>query len=1076
MEKSFWFFKNCSGFSIISYRFEMELIMKKTFIKNIKRSITKSISRFMAILAIVALGVGFLAGLLATTPDMRLSADKYYDDTNTMDIRIVSTLGLTNNDLESIRSIDSVLNVMPSYSVDVLLTGTDHDSIVTKIHSLPLDKSSYQNKIILIDGRMPENSGECVVEQNNFLGSPIAIGDNLLVSDENIDIEDKLAINQIKIVGVVQSAQYFSVERERSTVGNGTVSLIIYAPEKSFSYDMYTEIYATVKGAMDLNTFSSKYDDLIDGTIDEIESISEAQIALRYNEIIDKANAELADAKKEYYDKKAETKKELQDALNEIENGKKEITDAEIKISDGYKKLSDGQREIEKQKLDFEAQITEKQKEIAEAKKQIADGKLDLDLFKNSLDEAAPKIEEIRPLAQFNSQIAEEVAKYDYNVEQYNLSIEEINKREQELTSGEVLLNKNINEANKKFSLAEQELNNSKIELDNAQEELDAAILDLEDGIKEYDDGKKEADDKFADAQKEIDDAEYDIKNIEQPKWYILDRHSNLTYESFASNAQKIEGIAKVFPILFFLVAALVALTTMTRMVEEERSQIGTMKALGYSKSTIAFKYMLYAALASVVGSIIGLLVGFKLFPTVIWNAYKSMYILPPLITPFNIKYALISSLAAIICTLGATYWACYSSLMESAASLMQPRAPKAGKRVFLEYISPIWKRLKFTHKVTARNLIRYKKRFFMTVIGIAGCTALLVTGFGLRDSIGDIIYKQFNDIFKYNLIVNMKNENSLEKSENLYNIVSDKDVLSKFTTIHQENAKASGEKNNNEIDITITSIENENDLKEFIILQNRKNKKLIEFKEDTVVITEKLAERLELDLGDIITIENSDNKTATFTIAGIAENYLTGYVYIPSKMYENSFGKKPAYNILIGNITNSNESSRDELAIRLLKDTEINAVSFTDVIKDQFSDLLSKIDYIVIVLIVSAGLLAFIVLYNLTNINITERQKEIATIKVLGFHDKEVSAYVYRETIILSLIGTLTGLVLGIFLHAFVIKVAEIDAIMFGREIYPLSYIFSIILTMSFSILVNLVMYKKLRKIDMVESMKANE
>lgn len=1050
--------------------------MKKTFIKNIKRSITKSISRFMAILAIVALGVGFLAGLLATTPDMRLSADKYYDDTNTMDIRILSTMGLTDKDLEAISSIDSILSVMPAYSADVLLTGTDHDSIVTKIHSIPLDKSSYQNKIILVDGRMPENRGECVIEHKNFLGSPITIGDKLIVSDENVNIEDKLAVNQLEVVGIVQSAQYFSIERERSTVGNGTVGLIMYASEESFSYDVYTDIYATVKGAMELNTFSSKYDDLIDGTIDEIENISKAQISLRYNEVIDKANAELEDAKKEYNDKKAETEKELQDALDEIEKGKKEIADAETKISDGYKKLSDGQRELEKQKSDFQIQITQKQNEIAEGKKQITESKLQLNAFKISLDEAAPKIEEIRPLAQFNPQIAEEVAKYDYSVEQYNLSIEEIRKREQELISGEKLLNNSINEANKKFNLAEQELSNSKTELDNAKKELDTAILDLEDGIKKYNDGKKEADEKFADAQKEINDAENDIKKIEQPKWYILDRHSNLTYESFASNAQKIEAIAKVFPIIFFLVAALVALTTMTRMVEEERTQIGTLKALGYSKSRIAFKYMLYAALASILGSAVGLLVGFKLFPTVIWNAYKTMYILPPLITQFNTKYALISSLAAILCTLGATFWASYSSLMESPASLMQPRAPKAGKRVFLEYITPIWKRLKFTHKVTARNLIRYKKRFFMTIIGIAGCTALLVTGFGLRDSIGDIIYKQFNDIFKYNLIVSMKNDDSLERSENLYNIVSDKDVLSKFTTIHQENAKANGEKNNNRIDITITSIESESELKDFIILQNRKNKKSIEFSEDTVIITEKLAERLELDIGDLITIENSDNITASFTITGITENYLTGYVYIPSKIYEDAYGKKPDFNILIGNITNSNERSRDELATKLLKDTEINAVSFTDVIKDQFSDLLSKIDYIVIVLIISAGLLAFIVLYNLTNINITERQKEIATIKVLGFYDKEVSAYVYRETIILSLIGTLTGLIFGIFLHSFVVKVAEIDAIMFGREIYPLSYIFSVILTMVFSILVNIVMYKKLRKIDMVESMKANE
>lgn len=1050
--------------------------MKKTFRKNIIREITKSLSRFMAILAIVALGVGFLAGLMATTPDMRFSADKYYDDTNTMDIRIVSTLGLTDNDVDAIKNINSVLNVMPAYTVDALLTGTNHDSIVAKIHSIPSDNPNYQNQVILVDGRMPENLGECVVEHKNLLGSPITIGDKLMVSTENVNIEDKLGVNQFEVVGVVQSAQYFSVERERSTVGNGTVGLIMYAPEDSFSYDVYTDIYATVNGAMELDTFSTEYENLVNDTIEEIKTISKSQIALRYDEIIGEANSKLDDAKKEYNDKKAETEKELQDALNEIENGKKDIANAEIEISDGYKKLTDGQQELAKQKSDFETQITEKQKEISEGKKQIADGKLELETFKVTLDEASPKIEEIRPLAQTNPQIAEEVAKYDASVIQYNLSLEEINKKEQELLAGEKMLNDSINEANERFKLADQELTDSKTKLDNAQKELAIAKVDLEDGIKKYNDGKKEADEKLSDAENKLDDAEYEIRKLEQPEWYILDRHSNLGYESFTSNAQKVEAIAKVFPIFFFLVAALVALTTMTRMVEEERTQIGTLKALGYSKSTIAFKYLLYAGLASILGSIIGLLVGFKLFPTVIWNAYEMMYTLPPLITQFNVKYALISSLTAIFCTLGATFAACYSSLMECPARLMLPRAPKAGKRVFLEYITPIWKRMKFTHKVTARNLIRYKKRFFMTVIGIAGCTALLVTGFGLRDSIGDIINKQFNEIFKYNLIVSIKNENSLEKSENLYNIISNKDDISTYTTIHQENAKATGSKNKTKIDTTITSIKDESQLKDFITLQDRKTKKPVEFNEDTVIITEKLAEKLELGVGDEITLEISDNRKANFTIAGITENYVSGYVYIPDEIYKDAYGKKPVFNMLIGNVPNADENHRDELSTELLKDDQVNAVSFTDVIKNQFSDLLSKIDYIVIVLIVSAGLLAFIVLYNLTNINITERQKEIATIKVLGFYDKEVSAYVYRETIILSFIGTLVGLILGIFLHAFVIRTAEVDAAMFGRTIYPLSYIFAALLTMFFSLLVNLVMNKKLRKIDMVESMKANE
>ena len=1030
----------------------------------------------MAILAIVALGVGFLAGLMATTPDMRFSADKYYDDTNTMDIRIISTLGLTNSDVEAIKNMSSIYDVMPAYSTDVLLEGASSDLIVTKILSIPLNDLSYQNQVILVDGRMPENPGECLVEHKNLLGTPIEIGDKLIVSDENTNIEDKLSVDEFEVVGIVQSAQYFSVERERSTVGNGTVGLIMYTPEESFSYDVYTDIYATVNGAKELDTFSEEYDNLIGSTIDEIEIISKPQIELRYNEIIDEANSKLEDAKKEYNDKKTEVEKELQDALNEIENGKQEIEDAEKEISDGFVKLSDGQDELDKQKSDFNTQIEEKQKEIEQGKTQLGNLKSDLEALKLYIDGAAAKIKELRPLVSTSQEIADEVDKYDSAVIQYNFLTNQLNQSEQELIAGEKLLNDSITEANKQFAEAEQKLASSKIELEDAQKKLTTAKADLEAGIKEYNDGKKEADEKLSEAEQKLNDAEDDIRKLEQPEWYILDRHSNLAFESFTSNAQKVEAIAQVFPIFFFLVAALVALTTMTRMVEEERTQIGTLKALGYSNKTIAFKYLLYAGLASIAGSIIGLLVGFKLFPTVIWNAYEMMYTLPPLITQFNVKYALISSLTAILCTLGATLSACYSTLAECPARLMLPRAPKAGKRVFLEYITPIWKRMKFTHKVTARNLIRYKKRFFMTVVGIAGCTALLVAGFGLRDSIGDIINLQFNDIFKYNLMISIKNENSLEKSQELYDLVSDENYISGYTAIHQESAKATSNNSKNRVDTTITSIEDENELKEFIKLQDRTTKQPVEFNENTVVITEKLAERLELGIGDTITLEIKDNERADFTVAGITENYVSGYVYIPSKIYEKAYNEEPVYNLLIANVPNTDEAHRDELATKLLKNDQVNAVSFTDVIKEQFNDLLSKIDYIVIVLILSAGLLAFIVLYNLTNINITERQKEIATIKVLGFYDYEVSAYVFRETVILSLIGTIVGLVLGIFLHAFVVKTAEVDAVMFGRTIYPLSYILSALLTMMFSILVNLVMKKKLKKIDMVESMKANE
>lgn len=1050
--------------------------MKKTFRKNIIREITKSLSRFMAILSIVALGVGFLAGLMATTPDMRISADKYYDDTNTTDIRVISTLGLTGDDVDSIRNIDGVLNVMPAYSADALLSGPLNETLVTKIQSIPLNDENYQNQLVLVEGRLPENKGECVIVDNGIMSTALTIGDKLKATDENINIEDKLNVGEFEVVGIVENAYYFSGERERSTVGNGSVGLIIYTVEDSFSYDVFTEIFLTVNGAKELDTFSTEYDDLITATIDEIEEISNTQTQIRYEEVIIEANEKLSESRKEYDDKKAETEQELNEALDKINEGKKEVANAKNEISNGYEKLNNGKEELNNKKLDFNKTIEEKKLEISKGKKQIEDSRLELAGMKQQLDEASGRIEEIRPLASTNPEIAQEVANYDANVLQYNTSVEELNAKEQELKNGEKELQYNIDEANKEFESAQKELALSEAKLVDAQSELNTAEKDLNKGIKEYNDGKIEADEKLADAEKKLSDAENDINSMEVPEWYVLDRHSNLGFESFYSNTEKVEAIAKVFPIFFFLVAALVALTTMTRMVEEERTQIGVLKALGYSKLTIASKYILYAGLASILGSVLGLSIGLKLFPHVIWNAYEMMYSLPPLITEFNAKFSLIASIAAIMCTLAATIFACYSSLVECPARLMLPKAPKAGKRVFLEYITPVWKRMKFTHKVTARNLIRYKKRFFMTVIGIAGCTALLVTGFGLRDSISDIISKQFDELFNYNLMVSMKDQNAIEKSDNLKEIFNDKNIIEKYTTIHQETATATGDKNNKSVITNITCIEDASELSNFITLRDRKTKEAVEFNENSVVVTEKLAKTLNLKVGDNITLENGDNKRADFSITGITENYVTGYVYIADELYEKAYNKDLTFNMLIGNMLDITEEQRNEVSTSILKEDDINAVNFTDTLKDDFDDLLGNIDYIIVVLIVSAGLLAFIVLYNLTNINITERQKEIATIKVLGFYDKEVSSYIYRETMILSMIGTAVGLIFGIFLHAFVVQTAEVDMVMFGRDIYPLSYAFSAILTMFFSVLVNLVMNKKLKNIDMVESMKANE
>ena len=665
-------------------------------------------------------------------------------------------------------------------------------------------------------------------------------------------------------------------------------------------------------------------------------------------------------------------------------------------------------------------------------------------------------------IAQQEKTLAEGEAQLAAGEAEYQKQAAVLREAEKEIASGKTSLSMAPALAQLQMQLAEEQLEEAKAEVTDGKAQLEEAKQQLADGKAELDDAKQQ-----------LADGEQALAELEVPEWFLLTRSENVSYASFEMNIEKVDAVAKVFPVFFFLVAALVALTTMTRMVEEDRLQIGTLKALGYGKGSIMAKYLLYALAASVLGSAFGLAVGLTLLPTVIWNAYTMMYELPKLYCLFNARFALFSSLTAIACVLAATLNACWATLQEVPAQLMLPRAPKAGKRIFLEYIPFIWRRMKFTHKVAARNLLRYKKRFFMTVTGIAGCTALLLTGFGLHDSISDIVYKQFGDIFLYDVSITVKDAAKAESGA-LADVLADGDAVKDALLVHQE--KITSHFNGEAFSTYLMVPENSAGFPDFVDLHTRKGGTPVPFSETGVVITEKMAERGGFNIGSQITLENADGDTGTFTVDGIAENYVENYVYLSAETYEHGFGAAPVFNTVLAISADPSGEGRDALSARLLGTDGVSSVSFTSDLKTSFSGMLQKIDIIVVVLIVAAGLLAYVVLYNLTNINIAERVKEIATIKVLGFYDKEVYAYVYRENIVLSLIGTLTGLVLGIFLHMFVIYTVEVDATMFGRSIKFWSYAASAGLTILFSLLVNLAMRRKLRNISMVESMKAPE
>lgn len=552
---------------------------------------------------------------------------------------------------------------------------------------------------------------------------------------------------------------------------------------------------------------------------------------------------------------------------------------------------------------------------------------------------------------------------------------------------------------------------------------------------------------------------------VKKPEWYILDRESNVSFVSLKANAEKVNSIAKVFPVFFFAVAALVALTTMTRMVDEERTEIGTLKALGFSSCAIAAKYLLYAGAAAVTGGFFGLALGLYLFPTVIINVYRIMYRLPEIHLSFNAPISLGALIAAVICILAATLWAVIAALRENPAALMLPKAPKSGKRILLERVDFIWRRMKFTHKVTARNLFRYKKRLFMTVIGISGCTALLLTGFGLKDAIGDIVPKQYEDIQQYDLTVLLSDtadDNTLEYFRK---------NTDSFTEIHSETGYVL--QDGKELEINFYVPEKTGDFADYVKLRERKSGEKLALQNGGAIITEKFATSHGIKKGDTVTLKTKNGEKAEAKISGICENYINSYVYMTPEYYSELFGKDCAYLTLLIK-SGVSADKQDGMTREILATDGVVSASFSTFVIESFDNMIRSINYIVLVLIISAGTLAFVVLYNLTNINISERIKEIATIKVLGFFDREVNSYVCRETYLLSLIGTAVGLVLGVFLCRFVVYTAEMESVMFGRTIYPKSFVFAAVITVVFTVAVNLALTPRLKKVDMVESMKS--
>lgn len=1057
--------------------------LRKDFIMEIK----KSLSRFISIMMIVALGVAFFAGLRSSDPAMKASADAQYDKENLMDIRVVGTLGLTETDLNQILEIDGVKDAEGSFTTD-FICHVNSKEVVTKVISMP----QSINDVRCTEGRYPEKYNECLASREFLEESGLKVGDFMtLKTGTSESIFDTLAAETYTIVGVCASSYFLNGNMGTATVGDGVVDGYVVIPKESFSTTVYTSIYLTVNGASQLNCFGKDYSALIETVTKKLEEIAEVRSEIRYSEVRSQTTEMLTKANQEYEAKKALAENELMKVKQELVDSKEVLEESKKQFEEKKKLLENNETEIPlaKQRIAEAKQQVEQLRKArssvsASAEKAEIEARNYYEKWKNLEQSGAPE-EQVKDAEDKYNTLAAMMAIYKSQVENYT---EKIDSATKEIEDGEKLIKQ-----------VESSLANKDQLLADTEKKINDAEIQLQRGEEQYEIARQDMLEELTDVKLELRNAETKLNNMEVPEWYVLDRSSIESYASFLTDAQSIGALGTVFPLIFFLVAALVCLTTMTRMVEEQRTQIGTLKALGYSKASIVSKYIMYAFIASAAGCVIGVLVGEFTIPYLIVRAYRMAYYnLNQTVVNLNAYYALTASLLAVLCTCLAAFAACYRELKSAAAELMRPRSPKVGKRILIERMSFIWDRLDFTQKAACRNLFRYKRRFFMTIFGVGGCMALLLVGFGINDSVSAMAKNQYGKIFKYDALVSVDSTLTRAGRRAMISDVQDITEITEFAQAHRSIIYSANNSDQVE-DLKYAYLVVPNDagsFENFVAIQPRNGGdgklrtviNLIRGKEtkaeddglalgdEGVIINEKYAELLGVKAGDSIFIRRSesDSLSKEVKVSGITENYMFNYVYMSRSLYSYFYGEEPDSNILM--LKFDSKADTASAVESLLKIKGITAATLNDEMLKDINDMTGRLIFIIIMMIVAAALLAFVVIYNLNNINISERRRELATIKLLGFYDDEVAKYVYRENIVLTVLGTVLGIIMGILLHNFVMNTVETDVYMFGRNLKFLSVIISAVLTVIFSMLVNVIMYYKLRKIDMVESLKSVE
>ncbi|MBQ7432910.1 MAG: ABC transporter permease [Lachnospiraceae bacterium] len=1058
-------------------------MVKRALYQDIYREMKKTKARVLSIFMMSALGVAFFSGVRAAEPDMLATADRYMDTYELADLRLINTLGFDAEAIQAIEELDGVSYAEGSQMTYMLAEDREGQQEAVQLFA----RTELVNQMEVTKGRLPEAEDEVLIDRRVASHMGIGVGDTLRMSTgTEADVVDTLVTDTFRVTGIGNSPLFIGLERGSTTIGNGAVTGFVITSPEAFVSEYDSILYVVAEGTEALSCYSKEYEqrmaDLTEQIEEQLDSIGNARYERLRTTVTDRiteGEQTLAEKKAEAQEQLTAAKKQLEEAAEKLAEGRQEFADNEQKLEEGRTALEDGARQLEEAK----AQLAEARTQASTGEMALTAGEITMQTYKAQIAQAEARLAALKALypsrlvsvesidnqlAEAETQLAEgkqQLLAAQAEMEQYKVQIAEGKARiasgEAELAAGEAALIQH-----------RQELEEGEAALEEGRRQLEEGEAAYRQGLADYEEGKKEAETQIAEAEEALEKAKNSVEKIKKPDWYVWGRESNTGFTEFSDNAASMGAIGKVFPLIFFLVAALVSLTTMTRMVEEQRTQIGTMKALGYAKGDIILKYVFYAMSATIGGSLFGMLIGQKLFPWVIITAYGIMYNINSCISmPYQWDTALLSGVAAVGCNLIATLASCMKALRAMPASLMRPEAPREGKRVFLEYIPFLWKRMSFTRKAAVRNLFRYKKRFFMTLFGIGGCMALLVVGWGLRDSIVHIADLQYENVQLYDGMLVLDPDATDPVQEEVLHALAQRSEIETYAKTYMKTVDISGAEDTLSGYLCVTP--DPQAFARLTVLENAVDGSLCTLSDSGVILTEQLAQRLGVKAGDTIAIGEGSDRSVEVKVDAVVKNYIIHYVYLSEDCYRALYGTTPEYSTVLYQMEADHASVEKEVGEELLQLEGTYAITYVSDTRAQVESMLAALNLVVVVLIVSAGLLAYVVLYNLNNINITERRRELATLKVLGFYDMEVSAYVYRENIVLSILGIGLGIFLGKVLHQFIMGSLKVNQVMFTSHISVFSYGVSALLTMVFACFVNYIMYYRLKEIDMVESLK---